>query len=730
MVAGITLAVWHHALEVPFHFDDHHTVVDNLEIRDPGNIWLFTRQFFARGALKIGFALNYMFADRLPGGEPRPEAFHAVNLALHAINAVLAFLLVRAVLMRGPKPMRPENSVLSAAAVALIYALTPLHAMAVNLIASRSETQAALFTLVAINLLVLVTDPQRSRFAGPALAGLALASWFIAVGSKSVAIAAVPLSLLILFLVWPSAGRQPLRRAALVGSVVAGGILVGLVLAREVWQFRYHGMWANLCTQMPVVLHYAWLTIFPAGVSFIHDAPIRQKLDAVSLVSLLLLAIVIVTAVLLVRRRNWLGCGLLWYLIAIAPSSSIVPRTEVMLEYRGYLAVLGLAAALVYTVIRLGSWLAERLRAPRLRGALPAAVLVAWIIVLAIYTMRMNRIYGDAVALWGHAVHMSPDAWMAHSGYGRALYEVGRHAEAVEHYRRSIALKPGYVNNYWNLSAALAARNDLAGAERELQRAMEIAPDQPNVYVNLGVIRRRLDDDAGAVTALEYALTLDPDHPEANYNLADSLSERGQSTRAVQLYENALRIKPTYARAMAGLSIQHARSGRISEALRLADDALTIDPDEPTAYVALADAFITTGRYAQALEALERGLRRAPGHHLLTTRLAWFRVACPDEPLRDPSEAARLAAMMVHRSGGRDPRALDLLAAAHAAAGRFEAAVRTSRKALALLDNADDAWLIQQITDRLESYEAGRPYFLPGLERTGHDIPDRQPASL
>ncbi|MEP0842451.1 MAG: hypothetical protein HRF43_07035, partial [Phycisphaerae bacterium] len=92
-IAAVTGWVWRMALAVPFHLDDHHTVTDNLEIRDLGNCGRFLRHFFARGVFKTGLAINYALAAKLPGGEPRPEAFHAVNLGIHLLNAVLAFLL-------------------------------------------------------------------------------------------------------------------------------------------------------------------------------------------------------------------------------------------------------------------------------------------------------------------------------------------------------------------------------------------------------------------------------------------------------------------------------------------------------------------------------------------------------------------------------------------------------------------------------------------------------------
>jgi tetratricopeptide (TPR) repeat protein len=599
--------------------------------------------------------------------------------------------------------------------------------MAVNLIASRAETQAAGFVLAALFGAVLARDAHRSRRARLALGGSATLAAALAIGSKSVAVAVFPLWLLVTWFLQPPspatrgepvvAGRQggalSVRAAVAACGVVSGCALAGLLLSGEVWQSRYHGPWANLCTQAPVVLRYAWLTLAPHRVSLVHDPPIRTGLDATSLFSMLALVAALASGAWLARRRDWLGCGLLGYLIAIAPSSSLIPRGEPMLEYRGYLATLGLAGALVYGVVRVGSWPAARLQAEPLRFWVPAGALAGWMIVLAAHTTAVNRAYGDALALWSRAARLAPGSYRAHHGYGRALYGAGRYAEAAEHYRRSIALEPGFPNNYWNLAAALAALNDLAGAERELRRGLAVAPNQPNALVNLGVIRRRLNDPGGAAAFFERALAVEPAHAEGNYNLADLLCEGGAFAAAARHYEVALRVRPSYAKALAGLATARAGMGDPAEAARLAERALAVDPNEATAHAALADAWAASNRHAEALATLERGLTRSPGHRLLTRKKGWLLAASPVPEQRDPAAAGRLAAMLVHASGGTDARELDLLAAAHAAAGRFDAAALTARRALGLLRRPEDEHLIRQITQRLQLYESRRPYLLP-----------------
>jgi hypothetical protein len=61
----------------------------------------------------------------------------------------------------------------------------------------------------------------------------------------------------------------------------------------------------------------------------------------------------------------------------------------------------------------------------------------------------------------------------------------------------------------------------------------------------------------------------------------------------------------------------------------------------------------------------------------------------------------------------RDISALDALAAAYASAGRYEDAVATARAAIDLAVAAGLPAVVMQLRQRLDLYQAGRPYRVP-----------------
>jgi spermidine synthase len=88
--------------------------------------------------------------------------------------------------------------------------------------------------------------------------------------------------------------------------------------------------------------------------------------------------------------------------------------------------------------------------------------------------------------------------------------------------------------------------------------------------------------------------------------------------------------------------------------------------------------------------------------------LAWTLATCHDPAVRDPEEAVRLIEAAALDSG--DPQLLDTLAAAYAAAGRFDPAVAMASRAATLADTRGDAAMSREIRSHLSLYRLGRPF--------------------
>ena len=99
-----------------------------------------------------------------------------------------------------------------------------------------------------------------------------------------------------------------------------------------------------------------------------------------------------------------------------------------------------------------------------------------------------------------------------------------------------------------------------------------------------------------------------------------------------------------------------------------------------------------------------------PGGPPPQAALAWILATHPDPSRRRPQDAVRIGRRVVRMTREQDPRMLDVLAAAYAAAGDFDQAVATARKAIRLASTRPGNPLGRLLQERLDLYRERKPY--------------------
>ena len=136
----VVCATYANSLQGSFQYDDFHSIVRNVSVRDLGNLPAFftdpetfsadAAKAMYRPVLLSSFALNYALHGYDVAG------YHAVNVILHLTCVLLLWRLARCLTTTGP-----------ALAAALLFAAHPLTAEPVNYISSRSELLLGVFFL-------------------------------------------------------------------------------------------------------------------------------------------------------------------------------------------------------------------------------------------------------------------------------------------------------------------------------------------------------------------------------------------------------------------------------------------------------------------------------------------------------------------------------------------------------------------------------------------------------
>lgn len=221
-----------------------------------------------------------------------------------------------------------------------------------------------------------------------------------------------------------------------------------------------------------------------------------------------------------------------------------------------------------------------------------------------------------------------------------------------------------------------------------------------------------------------------PRNERAQNNYGAVLIEEGRPDQAVPFLETAVRLKPDFPDAWNNLGVATLRQGRAEQAVPYFAEAIRLKPEFTAANMNMGAALIKSGRSDAAVICYESVLHNQPGFTAAMPPLAWILAAHPDQHVRDGRRAVEIADRLC-RAVPDNSGHLDVLAAAHAAAGDWEAATDAGKRAIELCRRSLDTRMLdpQRRTDltnalalmqsHLESYEKEQPVRDASLARNG-----------
>ncbi len=187
----------------------------------------------------------------------------------------------------------------------------------------------------------------------------------------------------------------------------------------------------------------------------------------------------------------------------------------------------------------------------------------------------------EAVEQYRRVLALTPDDALAHSNLGTALAAQGRLDEAVGHYERALALTPGDADTHSNLGNALLSLGRTAEGVASLRRAIDIDPASAEAHAALGIALHdggELDD---AIVHLRRAIDLGAASAELHNRLGIVLGSRDRLDEAAAEFRRAIDLEPGHIDAHANLGTALQLQGRLEEAVARFREALRIAPDHP-----------------------------------------------------------------------------------------------------------------------------------------------------
>ncbi len=416
------LAVFANAVNGVFLFDDIADITANPSAR--AETFLARLAVMNRPLTKASYALQ----DLLHG--PWAAGFHAVNVALHALSAPLAFVLLRRAALWSLHNAATATGL--AFLVTGLWALHPALSETVTYVSGRSMGFSALLILA----LLLAGSGAPSRLNGAIVFACALAA---PLARETALIAPALLGWWLVTVQPPSSRTEFWMRLwpALAGASIAAVLIAASPRHSDLIAYSLQhkppleALRGNVHAAFDILAYWAQpmnITIDPAPpLSWPWD-------DARTLAKLVFILALAASALIERRRRPLIAFGLGLALLALAPSNTLLWRADPVSLKPLYLGGLGLTLAA-------GALLASALTTLAGRRVFVAAILLLTA-VFAAATIRRNTLFANEVALWDDAAAHTP-------GYGRpwimlgyALFNDGRYAEARDALSRGCDLDP------------------------------------------------------------------------------------------------------------------------------------------------------------------------------------------------------------------------------------------------------------------------------------------------
>ena len=417
LLAGLTAAIAYWPGRTgDFALDDYTNVVNNnaIAIRDLNWTSLSHAMFsFQAGpAMRplsmLSFAINAYFT-----GPSYATPFKLTNLAIHLLNALLVWLLLRRLLAAWRARMRPELDPTRldwlAVVAAALWMLHPLNAMPVLYVVQRETSLSSLFVLLGLH--AYLAGRERGDRAGTLLIWIGVPGLtFVSMLCKESG-ALLPVYALVLecFAFRFGGASRGFDRG--IAAFYAVCLLLPACLGLS-WVLFSHGgaiinysgrdysLGERLLTESRVVwLYIRWTLLpYPGELGLYHDdiAVSRSLLSPVTtLLAILGIAGLVATCFLLRRRLPLVVLGIAWFLGGQLMESTIFPL-ELAYEHRNYWPDLGLMLAALSLLVPLRP--GEMLRALRLTVVgvgLAACATMTWV---RAYDWRDNLDFAAAEA--------------------------------------------------------------------------------------------------------------------------------------------------------------------------------------------------------------------------------------------------------------------------------------------------------------------------------------------
>lgn len=609
LIAGLTMLAYYPALRGEFVWDDVGWVGSGADelLADASGL---VRMWCVPGAVQHYFPLTattFWLDHQFWSTWTTP--YHVENVLLHALSAVLFWRLLRRLDVPG------------AWVAGAIFALHPMMVESAAWITERKNVLSQALFLGALlqygrfaSFWGADDNPSPRRWIAWAFAFL------LFLGAMLAKVSTFSLPACVLLICWWKRGRIRWKDDVLpVLPFVALAVALGLIaVSMERFSVGAEGAeWAltwpeRLLVAGRALWFYLGMLFWPAGICSSYT---RWRLDASAPGQWLYpVSFILLLAVLwLARRRIGRGpiAAFLFFAGTLFPVLGFMNvygmRYSFVTDRWIYLPSLGIIAL----VVALATHFMNRHGKARLGRAL------VWVLLplLAVLTWRQAGTFRSEFALWQNCIAHNPGSWMAHSNLGTVLLHRGNVDGALDHYRKSVEIRPDEPLTRVEIAIALQLKGRLDEAAGHYEAVLKAKPDYGQGHINYAILLMKMGRAGDAIAHINRALVL-PMTAEQWQGLAAlawalgtspdvSMRDGKVAVKLAQLADGF--TKSRNPEVLQILAAAHAETGQFKEAAETARKALALARHE----VLAGEIRVQLASYLKG-EPFRNGERRAP----------------------------------------------------------------------------------------------------------------------
>lgn len=537
--------------------DDHEHILDNPNLRSfsLSGLQAFWAKAYFGLYVPITYSVWWVFAGIAQWfGTLRHSAslFHALNLALHVVNASLVFSILQT-LLRLDRTQPPALSESQTRVVSLISALFfALHPAQVETVAWISEFKgglAGVFGLLGI----------WSYYRSPKKA-LTAACFIAAMLSKPSAVVFPGILLLVDRILLGKSMRDSAKDTLFYGMLLLPLVLITKHLQPDVDMEFVPSLTERLGVASDAFAFYCRILLFPFRLTLDYGRSPHYVLVQVpgwqmALSILLAVAGLAVVGYSLLRPRqseqhdgsigrSFVLCGWAVFCLSLTPVLGLVPfsfqDTSTVADHYLHVPMFGASIAVVGLLIRTRA----TVRSLRVAGAILA--------VLAGLSFYQARIWRSTATLFSHTFAINPRSYVGHYSIAAELFEAGRTDEGIEQTRECLAINPNYLSAEVALGIGWIRKGKLQNAidyygsvlAKNPSTLGKRAPFIASIHNNLGMVLHRVGRKAEGTQQFVKAVEVDPRSVDGHMNLGHVALEEGRFAHAANHYQAALALNP------------------------------------------------------------------------------------------------------------------------------------------------------------------------------------------